>query len=81
MCTIDQVIKYEREQRKAKRWMIFDGVVQADDGRARHVQIKSHGLFNQILRVDGPVNREAGHTLRTVRALHDHLRNTINGKG
>ena len=77
--TIDALLKQEREHRKNNRWWVFSGSVINDSGRSQHVQIKTYGFYNQILKVgNDDINHASGHTINKVRDMQRYLREAIN---
>lgn len=78
MNTIDTILCHEREARKSGKWLMFANAVLADDGTAVYVVIKSFGFYNQRFTVNSSIDYQSGHTINTVKAMHKHIRDTIN---
>ncbi len=77
--TIDELLKEEKEHRKADKWLMFSGLVTADNGLVVLVHLKSSGFYNQILRFEeNPINYCSGHTISKVKEMHNFLREKIN---
>ena len=80
MYTIKQLLALEQDYRKAGKWFIFSGLVQNDSGKLVFVDIKSHGFYNQILRLENsPVNECSGHTIDKAMKMKKFLKDKING--
>jgi hypothetical protein len=77
--TIDELLKEEKEYRKANKWLTKSQLVKADNGLLVLVHLKSYGFYNQILRFEeNPINYCSGHTISKVKEMHNHLREHIN---
>lgn len=77
--TLDELMKMERDCRKANKWFMGNFEVVNDHGKLVKVSLKSFGFYNQILRLDeDPVNYCSGHTISSVKGMHSFLRNAIN---
>lgn len=76
---IKDFLKLEREHRTAGKWWCGHYNVTNDHGVEVKVAIKSHGFYNQILKInDSEVNYCSGHTIEKVGKMHAHLKETIN---
>ena len=77
--TIDDLLKLEKEHRKAQKWLMFSGIVKKDNGETVKVQLKSFGDYNQIFRIgDDGINYCSGHSISKVKPMQEFIRNQIN---
>lgn len=77
--TIADLLKMEKEHRKDDRWLIFSGEIINDHGVPVKVQLKSHGFYNQIFKInDNGINYSSGHSISKVGEMKKFITEIIN---
>jgi len=79
--TIDDFFRLESDSRRKDQWFIFVGWIKNDIDALIHVECKSHGKFNQILRINNDgINYSFGHTMerKTIKELKDQYKSILN---
>ena len=78
--SIDDFFRLESENRKKDQWFIFSGWIK-NDIELIHVECKSHGKFNQILRINNGINYCFGHSMegKTIKELKNKYKSILGG--